>query len=159
MIEQFKGISGVYAITNQITGKVYTGSAKDFYKRFKSHEGALNRNDSRSSHLQNAWNKYGPEAFVFTPLYTCPVSDLAVEEQKLMDFFDSTDREIGYNICEIAGRPNPIQWTDELRAAAGERAVKIHTGLKRSPETCAKISAKAKGRPAWNKGIPLTEET
>ncbi|MEN6608604.1 MAG: NUMOD3 domain-containing DNA-binding protein [Bryobacteraceae bacterium] len=53
-------------------------------------------------------------------------------------------------ISEIAKKRGIPKFTKEQQ----EKASNWHRGRKRSAETCAKISAKAKGRPASNKGKP-----
>jgi hypothetical protein len=53
-------------------------------------------------------------------------------------------------LSEIAKKRGAPKLTKEPQ----EKASAWHRGRKRSPETCAKISAKAKGRPSPNKGKP-----
>ena len=53
-------------------------------------------------------------------------------------------------LSEIAKKRGGPKLTKEQQ----EKASEWHRGRKRSPETCAKISAKAKGRPSPNKGKP-----
>jgi hypothetical protein len=53
-------------------------------------------------------------------------------------------------LSEIAKKRGAPKLTLEQQ----EKASAWHRGRKRSPETCAKISAKAKGRPSPNKGKP-----
>jgi hypothetical protein len=53
-------------------------------------------------------------------------------------------------LSEIAKKRGAPKLTKEQQ----EKASAWHRGRKRSPETCAKISAKAKGRPSPNKGKP-----
>ena len=53
-------------------------------------------------------------------------------------------------LSEIAKKRGAPKLTKEQQ----EKVATWHRGRKRSPETCAKISAKAKGRPSSNKGKP-----
>ena len=49
--------SGVYQITNKVTGKFYIGSAVNFRKRWNTHKSCLRNNKHANKHLQRAWNK------------------------------------------------------------------------------------------------------
>lgn len=55
----------IYKIINAVNNKFYVGSAVNFEKRKARHLWRLKRGDHANKHLQAAWNKYGPTAFVF----------------------------------------------------------------------------------------------
>src|SRR5208337_5409024 len=55
--------SGVYSITNVVTGKRYIGSACNFRSRWKDHRTLLLQEKHHSPKLQNSWRKHGPGAF------------------------------------------------------------------------------------------------
>jgi len=57
-----------YIIRCKNAKKNYYGSTTNFKKRVKDHKYLLHRNKHHSSHLQNAWNKYGEDAFEFVIL-------------------------------------------------------------------------------------------
>lgn len=50
-----------------------------------------------SKHLQNAWNKYGEKAFVFSCLEKCKPEDLLFLEKEYILKYNTTDRRFGYN--------------------------------------------------------------
>lgn len=56
---------GVYAIVNLENGKHYIGSTRSLKKRSKEHAYDLSSERHSSRILQNAWNKYGADAFRF----------------------------------------------------------------------------------------------
>ena len=60
-----KTVSGIYKIRNLINNKIYIGSTINFRQRWYTHKTLLTNNKHPNSHLQNAWNKYGPANFVF----------------------------------------------------------------------------------------------
>ena len=60
--------SGVYKITNEVTGKFYIGSSKDIDARFERHKTLLRTNNHVNTILQRSWNKYGPGKFTFAIL-------------------------------------------------------------------------------------------
>lgn len=119
--------SGIYRIENTKSRKVYIGQAGNLKKRYHDHVSALRRNNHDNKYLQNAWNKYNEEDFVFSVLEECEVEKLAQQEQYWMDYYRCYDRDYGYNI-------NPSSTTNPMLN-------QTHT-----LEARAKISAKAKGR-------------
>lgn len=98
-------ISGVYKITNIVNGKLYVGSSKNIYQRWKNHKNMLKRNEYHSQHLQAAWNKYGEDKFIFEIIEECKESNLLIREQYYIDLYNSCDNYYGYNESEFAGRP------------------------------------------------------
>lgn len=68
--------SGIYCIRHIQSNNIYIGSAKDFWTRWRYHFWELNNNKHHSKHLQNAWNKYGADAFEFKILETCLLDEL-----------------------------------------------------------------------------------
>ena len=62
----------IYAILNIINGKSYIGSAINFDRRKKTHLRLLNKNSHHSIKLQNAYNKYGVDSFLFKPTIIPP---------------------------------------------------------------------------------------
>jgi group I intron endonuclease len=94
--------SGVYAIVNNITGKMYIGSTKMFIKRFTYHKNELIKNKHHSIKLQRSYNKYGGEFFEFIILEeVLDKNELYVIEQ---NWLNKTQVWIdGYNISPYAG--------------------------------------------------------
>lgn len=62
---------GIYAIVHVASGRRYIGSARNIYNRWRGHKSNLNLNKHHSPRLQNTWNKYGKETFVFVVLERC----------------------------------------------------------------------------------------
>jgi len=113
--------SGVYEILNLVNGKRYIGSAKSLVTRRAEHVRNLRRGGHSNPHLQSAWTKYGPAAFVFKPLLICAAKDLLFYEQRCLDAYRPE-----YNIARDARAPMQ--------------------GRKLSVEARAKIAAYATGR-------------
>ncbi len=60
--------SGIYAITNIQTQEQYIGSSNDIVLRLNQHRMALRRGNPHAKYLQEAWDKFGENAFRFEPL-------------------------------------------------------------------------------------------
>lgn len=59
-------VSGIYTITNKVTGKLYIGESLDIYRRWhKEHIPKLRKDLHYNKELQNDFNKYGEENFEF----------------------------------------------------------------------------------------------
>ena len=79
---------GVYAIVHTPTNVGYVGSANNLRRRFKEHKTCLRGGRHHSAYLQNAWSKYGENAFEFRCLATVDSLDEARElEQAFLDCF------------------------------------------------------------------------
>lgn len=105
--------SGIYKWTCTPTKKIYIGSAANLYSRMINHRTALRNNRHVNSHFQNAWNKYGEEAFEFEVIELILASFLLEREQyyldKLMPFVHSN----GFNIYPKAGSAYGYRVSDE----------------------------------------------
>ena len=138
--------SGVYKIENIQNQKCYIGSSKDIGKRFKEHLFHLNRGTHHSPKLQNSWNKYGEEAFVFKILFICEIKDLLFFEQRT---FDNLKPE--YNICKFATSCIGVKRSEEFRRRL-LGALNPFYGKHHTEESKQKISS-------TNTGKKLTEES
>lgn len=93
--------SGIYKIVNNIDGKVYYGSAFNFFKRWKRHKDNLNKNKHPNQYLQNAWNFYNGNNFSFEIALVCDKYNCLFYEQLFLNkYFDSCVN--CYNICSYA---------------------------------------------------------
>lgn len=128
----------IYSISNKITGKRYIGSAVNFRNRKNQHLHHLRAKTHHSRYLQNAWNRYGEENFIFLILEeVANVNDLINREQW---YLDNTNCE--YNMCRIAGSSLGIKRSEETKKRVGEAFL----GKKLSKEHCDKISQALSGR-------------
>lgn len=111
---------GVYEIVHLDTGRQYIGSASTtFAKRWKLHRHQLRRGTHHSRHLQNAWNKYGEQAFAFRKLVICAPADVLMYEQRLLDGLKPA-----FNVAPIAGSAKGVRHTDETKKAMSAAARK-----------------------------------
>lgn len=80
-IDRYK--SGVYKITNLINNKAYIGSSINVYNRKHTHINKLKNNNHHCKHLQNAYNKYGKDNFLFEIIEYC--ENITEREQYYID--------------------------------------------------------------------------
>jgi predicted GIY-YIG superfamily endonuclease len=106
---------GIYMIKNTVNNKVYIGSSKVIRKRKYQHFNALKNNKHHSYHLQNAYNKYKKEAFIFEKLeYVENVEDLFTREKYWQSIFESYNDKYGYNIVEVNENGSYV-YTDAIK--------------------------------------------
>lgn len=134
-------LSCVYVITCTANGRSYVGSTIDFSQRHRKHISRLRRGNHESVKLQNAYNKYGEDSFVFTPLVVCDDTELIEIEQKFMDQLDVILN--GFNSSPIAGsgmrgrtwsqlQRDQFSQMAKLRRPSAEHKRAISNGLKNS---------------------------
>lgn len=132
-------VSGIYSITSP-SGKLYLGSAINIRTRWKTHRKQLRRGIHHSPTLQRASDKYGVENLVFKVLLICQPENLLVYEQIAINALKPR-----YNIALTAGSNLGRKFGPQTAEHIAKRAAK-HLGMRRSPETCARISAGQKAR-------------
>lgn len=146
--------SGIYKITNSVNGKFYIGSSADIDYRWNEHKQYLNGNYHINPKLQNAWNFYGGDKFIFEIIEeTSPEKVILLDrEQHYLDLFKPYMRDIGYNICptavggdNITFNPNRDAFIEKMRTVClGENNPMY--GRKHSEESRQLQKDKAKGR-------------
>lgn len=135
--KEYYKISGIYNIYCTSTGKNYIGSAVNLYQRYIDHTKTLRISKHGNARLQNAWNKYGEDTFIFFVLEKVEDKiNLISREQFYLDLYQSYDSKKGFNICTNA---------------------RSSLGTKRSPETRKIQSDLKKGKSPHNKGISMGE--
>lgn len=145
--------SGIYAILNFVSNKIYVGQAFNIQKRWKNHRIGLRLDQHANRYLQAAHNKDGQFSFIYYVLEECLIEDLDKREQLWMDFYKSYNREFGYNLNPTAGNSAlGFKHSDEtIEAWSKQRKGKI-----RGPEARAAIKA---GWVKRKENGPVSEET
>lgn len=133
--------SGLYLITNKITGDYYGGSSVDIDRRWKEHKRSVKSTKLSCPKLHSDMRVYGVDAFDFKILLICSVSDLSMYEQLWLNY------NVGllncYNIatdstCEFRG----IKLTENHKS----KISKALMGHQVSDETRLKISRSNTGK-------------
>ena len=151
--------TGIYKIKNTLNDMCYVGSSNHIERRKTEHIGKLRRNQHKNSYLQNAWNKYGEDNFLFEIIEECSEDNLLIREQFYIDSIKNL-----YNNTKIAGGRFRAGYkrTDEqkkfmsnIRTGAvvsdetKEKLSKLNIGKKHSEKTKNKISEISKTN--WEK--------
>lgn len=148
---------GVYAITNVLTDTVYYGQAENIEGRLRTHRSCLARGRHGNSHLQASWNKYGEDAFVFTPLYLIPAGDMTTREKHCIDDAYGIGLRLFNQRVASPSANTGIKFPAEIRArvsaamkgralSSAHRANLSVAARHRSPEHLAKIASALRGR-------------
>lgn len=152
---------GVYKILNTKNSKYYIGSTIDsFTKRLNHHYHALIRGNHKNSHLQNAWNKYGEDAFEFIIIEVCEFEQVREREQF---YIDSIPEGLAYNMNPLATGPCLIEESIEKQVESRkefykeclvyyERFKEGEIGLDQIPEKFQKRIESYTQLVPWNKG-------
>lgn len=157
--------SGIYQIKNSINGGVYFGRSVDVNDRLIHHRNELRRNVHRNKRLQNAWNKYGEDAFRFELVWENAPQELYELEGFVLDFMWGHERlynhhKLSYGGFEPGNKIGCFARSAETRermskAFTGrkfsdehrEKIRKVKTGLKLSDASRQKMSAARLGKP------------
>lgn len=107
-------LCGVYCIKNIKNNKLYIGSTTvQFVKRLNLHVWELNSNKHKNKYLQNSWNKYKEDSFIFEIIEICDKNKCLEREQYYIDTYKIQNL---YNINPLAsGTPNLSKETIEKR--------------------------------------------
>lgn len=135
---------GIYAIVNKVNCKIYVGSSKNLSKRRITHFYQLRKNIHKNAYIQQSFSKYGEKNFEWKILEYCKEEKLIEREQYYMNYYNSTNRDCGYNLSLKTNRSIISEETKRKMSEAQK-------GKKLSPE------AKEKLRVA-NLGKTLSEE-
>jgi group I intron endonuclease len=137
-------IGGIYCIINTESGKPYVGSGVSFNRRKTTHFSKLKLNAHGNPHLQNSFNYYGKDKFIFEIIENIERTEemttenfkniLLERENYWIDFLKSNNRDYGYNIRKEASS---------------------NLGMKLTEEQIQKVS----GKNNHNFGKPMLEET
>ena len=97
-------ISGVYKITNTITGDFYIGSSKDVKSRWRSHKCNSTWNRYPNNPLYIDMRKYGVDKFAFEILAEIEEGSLKEKEQYFIETLNPTYNSIRANGIDFERR-------------------------------------------------------
>ena len=161
ILNDTRGLSGIYMIVNKVTGDYYIGSAATnrFNSRFCNHVIYFRG----SKVVKSAVKKYGLENFAFIVLELYPNIVTKENNKELLDLEDKYLKLLlpNYNILTEAGSSFGYKHTEVDRQkmkdiysdARRERIGNLNRGRKFSPETIEKMRENALNR------TPMSNET
>ena len=132
----------VYLISNNVNGKCYVGSIIHLDQRRKQHFSRLEHNKHVNKHLQNAYNKYGREAFEFEVLEIIDIDDSIKDNLLMREQFWIDNLKPAYNILPVAGSNLGYQHTEETK----QKISNSTKGVKKSESHAKHIREGQKGR-------------
>lgn len=123
---------GVYKITCKENGCVYVGQSVNIIKRFCNHRYALKNNTHSNKYLQDDFNKYGIDSFLFEVVTEVSYSKLNEVEQYYIDYYGKTGNT--YNIIQRVCRNkhnkhNKYEKGDDEPLLTGEQIKQIREAL------------------------------
>lgn len=106
--------SGIYTITNIVTGVVYLGRSTDIFRRWSHHYDALMKGTRHCPELQQAWDAGHEDEFVFEIHKSCS-PELLVEEEKRC-YLALSSVKTTYNVTfREDHRPGAVLNVDQVR--------------------------------------------
>lgn len=111
ILNENKGKSGIYMITNKLTNDIYIGQSIDISNRFKNYFNLSYIKSKDSLRISRALLKYGYSNFSVTILEYCDKSELLIREQY---YFDKLNPQ--YNILKIEGTSLNSKQKEETKA-------------------------------------------
>ncbi|OQA13819.1 MAG: NUMOD3 motif (2 copies) [bacterium ADurb.Bin363] len=175
--------TGIFAIRNLVTGKIYIGQASDWRKVRSSYFSSLREGSFTNKDLQADFNCFGEELFEIEVVEYCSVDVLGERKRHYVDFYVSINQELyNWDNQKMSLFLKGHVTTEETRRKIGNankgnhhteetrrKISKIHKGSKLSKEHRDKISEKIKGMRKTEetrrkmsdsrKGIVLSQET
>ena len=155
---KFKDNIGIYKIVNLINNKVYVGQTKEsFRRRFWLHRWELKNNKHPNKHLQNSWNKYGEDNFIYEVLEICAPDNLDEKEKYWIKEYRKINKS--YNMQD-GGQPEKLNSfiSPETRKEVGRKNRERMLGTKLSEETKNKMAESRKGKRIYRHNDTLTDE-
>lgn len=161
----------IYCLPSNVA---YIGQSKNIYRRWTQHKTKLAKKEHANPYMQNLYNKYGKEMFVFCVLENREESLNELEAH----YLGLLDKEHIMNIgglypvisSPLKGKRLPIEHYKSVLEAnkkrigtklSEETKQKIsegNTGKKHTDTVKQTISIKNKGKQAWNKGVPCSDD-
>lgn len=129
---------GIYLIVHKPSKTVYYGQSCNVEQRFYQHKYSLRSGRHENPKLQNAWNKYKEEDFIFECCYGTLNEDLAILENN----FIVRAKKVGLKIFNIKDPENPYIWSVESK----KKNSLSHKNIIKSKEWCRKLAKAATGK-------------
>lgn len=128
---------GIYVIYCSEGNKIYIGSSKNIYRRWKEHRSRLKKGNHPNIHLQRIFNKYGMTILIFMVIEL--THNLQERESHFIEVLKST-----YEVINVADpiRKCTYKTSDEFKMKRSElmKGNTISKGIKHTDEARKNIS-------------------
>ena len=121
MYKTYPDNAGIYKLTFKINNKIYIGKSVNLRKRMKEYSNYENLRKGRY-YIQNAIIKHGWDSFTVEVLEIFENFNKLRDNSKLLDresfyieSYNSTNRDIGYNICKFSNDRTGILCSEESK--------------------------------------------
>lgn len=133
-------LCGIYKITCTANNVCYIGQSINIYNRWNKHKTKLKANNHENKHLQNIYNKYGNETFVYEIIELCSIDLLDARERYWIKCYGGANSK---NNCNNDSGGNKYKVCSNKTK---QKLSESHKGYKVKEETKKKISATTKGK-------------
>ena len=116
---------GVYCIRCKVNNKAYIGSSVHIKKRWTEHKSLLKAGKHYNNQLQEDYNKYGADSFLYTILINCKSQMLNKYENKYILLFNTRDISVGYNIIKAARPPYKPRGSKSSQEVKGRKVREV----------------------------------
>lgn len=144
--EKYKNKIGIYGIKNTINNNIYIGkTAQNFLRRYWHHKWKLNNGSHDNRHLQNSWNKYGEENFIYF------VIDV-VNDERYLNYLEKyyiryyRAKKCCFNISDGGDGKSGQPMSNSAKEIIGKKNRQHMLGKKHSKETKTKMSEARTGK-------------
>lgn len=115
---------GIYKWTNLINNKVYIGQSINIEARKAEHI-KLSKDLTYTTNIAKALRKYSIDNFTFEILEECNVNELDNKESYWINYYDSLNKDKGYNMIEVGAIPNSTGSNNPMSKLTEEEVLDI----------------------------------
>lgn len=130
----------IYAIQCKVNNKIYIGQTVNYITRIKYHKNFLSKNKHTNPYLQEDYNKYGIDNFIFYKLEDNVPDNLNLEKETYyMNLYGGTNSESVYNVKGNFNDDNEVYAKSKVAHFNGRYdAFKGHTHTNKSKRQIGK---------------------
>ena len=142
LFENIKEVFGIYKLTNKINKKIYIGKANNLYNRIMEHKRAKSNTLIHFSIKKYNWNNF--EVEILAEFENIDNLELLALETAFIEYYNSTNKKIGYNICLFSNDTTGTKRTIESKLKMSKNNARFMLGKRHSQNTKNKMSLKCK---------------